>query len=68
MKMGAKITFVPAVVVGEQDVITPDGKRVRRTVTGRIVYINRPHLWFTVEYPAGRGVLRESMKFIPREG
>ncbi len=63
LKVGGKHRFTPAVCLSESEGRMADGKPYTKEVTGRIVYINQAHRYFTVEYHAGHQTLRESIKF-----
>lgn len=60
VEVGQEVCFVPGYDEPGADV---DGAREKRKQTGAVVYINKPHRWFMVEY-SKRGVkLRECFKF-----
>ena len=59
--IGAPYRFKPAAFSGEKDCGIPTSRVVE--VTGRIVYINRPHRYFVVEYKVYDYTLRECFKF-----
>ena len=58
--IGMKASFVPAFVPGElwQKTLNPS-----EIVTGKIVYINWEHKYFTVEFKCGDTTQREAFKF-----
>lgn len=57
MTIGSSLTFCPGYH-------SQDWRDRQRTVTGRVVYINRQHRYFLVVAPLGRGQeLRECFKF-----
>lgn len=57
MTIGSSLTFCPGYH-------SQDWRDRQRTVTGRVVYINRQHRYFPVVAPFGRGQeLRECFKF-----
>ena len=62
IRVGAKCTFVPYFRYSTTD--AENTRRKRDTVTGKIVYINREHRMFTVEYRLGKHgtVMHESFK------
>lgn len=55
-----KAWFVPAHM--KSDVLTPEERR-ERTVMGDIIYVNYAHKIFTVEFPAGSKLLKETFNF-----
>lgn len=63
IELGATIHFVPAAFVTEKKGTLPGKLEIPRRVTGRIVYINEAHSYFTVEYELHGNKLRESIKF-----
>ena len=40
-----------------------DGQSLNKHVRGKVVYVNKRHRYFTVEYQLAGGRLRESFKF-----
>ena len=62
VRLGLEVTFCPVehLPQGARPDDMPDGP-VR--VTGRIIYINAPHRFYTVEGRGRRGTFRESFKF-----
>lgn len=63
-ELGDKIRFRPAAFVGEGDDPKAMGwMMIPRVVTGTIVYINRPHRFYDVEYEIHGVKLREAFKF-----
>lgn len=63
-ELGEKIRFRPAAFVAEA---TREDQRsvfdMPRVVTGKIVYINKPHRWYDVAYECNGVRLREGFKF-----
>lgn len=63
-ELGEKVRFRPAAFVAEA---TREEQRsvfdMPRVVTGKIVYINKPHRYFDVEYEVHGHRLREAFKF-----
>lgn len=55
-----KAWFVPAHM--DSPVMTPK-ERKEATVMGNIVYVNYAHKIFTVEFPAGSKLLKETFNF-----
>lgn len=62
-RIGAPYTFTPAAFLMETTSVLPGRKPVSREVTGKIIYINHPHTYFTVEYEVNGYKLRQSIKF-----
>lgn len=63
IQIGAAYSFIPTAFIGEKAGTLPGKKEIPRRVTGRIVYINAPHRFFTVAYEVNGYTLRESIKF-----
>lgn len=62
--LGDSYRFVPSAFVGETSGRDPRWKKeIPRAVTGRIVYINRAHRFFTVAFTVHGVELKESIKF-----
>lgn len=62
--IGDPYRFVPSSFEGESAGTGPEWKRAMpRAVTGRIVYINRAHRFFTVAFTVHGVELKESIKF-----
>ncbi len=62
--LGDAYRFVPSAFVGETSGQEPGGRvDIPRAVTGRIVYINWPHRFFTVAFTVNGAELKESIKF-----
>lgn len=62
-RLGAPYTFTPAAFLTETSAVLPGRKPVPREVEGKIIYINHPHCYFTVEYEVNGYKLRQSIKF-----
>lgn len=60
--IGEIISFTPAAFSFGNN-MTIKGEKMAKPVKGRVVYINRRHRYFTVEYEAGDQMLKESFKF-----
>ena len=60
--VGETVSFVPAAFSFGNN-MTIKGEAMSKPVKGRVVYINRPHRYFTAEYKAGDQMLKESFKF-----
>ena len=63
MKTGEKYRFTPHAFIGEVGKTKSPLPCIPRRVTGRIVYINEAHRYFTVEARADWATIRESFKF-----
>lgn len=63
IRIGAAYSFTPAAFVGEHTGTLPGKKKLPREVTGRIIYINEAHRYFTVAYEVNGYRLHESIKF-----
>lgn len=64
LHIGDPYRFVPSAFIGETSGRDLQGEReTPRAVTGRIVYINRPHRFFDVAFTVHGVELRESIKF-----
>lgn len=63
MKIGEKYRFTPHAFTGEVGKTKGPMPCIPRTVTGRIVYINEAHRYFTVEASVDWATIRESFKF-----
>ena len=62
--IGDPYRFVPSAFEGEANGTGPRWKQTMpRAVTGRIVYINWPHRFFTVAFTVNGVELKESFKF-----
>lgn len=62
--LGDAYRFVPSAFTEETAGRDPGGKKdIPRAVTGRIVYINWPHRFFTVAFTVNGVELKESIKF-----
>lgn len=57
--IGQKMRFIPHWDKGGND--TPEEKR-EKTVTGKVIYVDRAHRKFTVKYPCGGTELKETLK------
>ena len=63
-ELGDKIRFRPAAFAGEmEDPKALGWLMIPRVVTGTIVYINRSHRFYDVEYEVQGVKLREAFKF-----
>lgn len=60
--IGETVSFTPAAFSFGNN-MSIRGERMAKPVKGRVVYINRPHRYFTAEYKAGDQMLKESFKF-----
>ena len=59
--IGQKMRFIPQWNKSEHD--DEEAKR-RKTVTGKIIYVNRQHKQFTVKYTCcGGAMMKETFKF-----
>ena len=63
MKTGEKYRFTPHAFIGEVGKGKSALPCIPRRVTGRIVYINEAHRYFTVEASVDWATIRESFKF-----
>lgn len=64
LRIGVPYRFVPSSFEGETTGRVAKWKKdMPRAVTGRIVYINRPHRFFTVAFTVNGVELKESFKF-----
>lgn len=64
MQIGDQFSFVPEGFCGEETKSPhPGRKEAPRKVTGTVIYINRPHRYFTVEAIVNGVTFRESFKF-----
>lgn len=61
--IGDPYRFTPSGFTGESAGRTLGGQEVPRAVTGRIVYINQAHRFFTVAFTVNGVELKESFKF-----
>ena len=62
IRIGARCRFVPSHRQASEPVKLQPGSP--KAVDARIVYVNHPHRWFRVVYPAGNGyTLSECLKF-----
>lgn len=57
---GMKVRFIPCVIKDSK--FTPEERRAAH-VTGKVVYINWEHKYFTAEYEMGGEKHKESFKF-----
>ena len=60
IKIGQRVRFIPFWNISEHD---DEATKREKTVTGRVIYVNLPHKYFTVEYRRGGSTERESFKF-----
>ena len=60
IEVGQTVRYVPCFIKGEAD--SEDVKRAKR-VTGKVIYVNYQHEYFTVECQCGGTMQRESFKF-----
>ncbi|MBE5054763.1 hypothetical protein INF37_01925 [Pseudoflavonifractor sp. DSM 107456] len=63
MHLGEKYRFTPHAFTGEVGKTKGPMPCIPRMVTGRIVYINEAHRYFTVEASVDWATIRESFKF-----
>ena len=63
IRIGAAYSFIPKAFIGEKAETLMGKKEIPAKVTGRIVYINESHRFFTVAYDVNGYTLRESIKF-----
>lgn len=62
--IGDPYRFVPSAFESESARTGPEWKKAMpRAVTGRIVYINNPHHFFTVAFTVNGVDMKESFKF-----
>ena len=67
IEVGEKIRITPMGFLGEHEKCSDLYKSVKDK-EGTIVYVNREHRYFTVEYDFGGGrTIRESFKMIPKK-
>lgn len=62
-RLGAAYHFTPAAFLGENAGGFPERSKIPRSVTGRIIYINWAHRYFTVAYEVHGYELKEGIKF-----
>lgn len=63
VELGKDYMFAPSAFAGEKDGML-GGKIIKKTLTGKIAYINRRHRFFMVEAETPQGaVIRECFKF-----
>lgn len=58
--IGQKMRFIPYFNINEHD--DEEAKR-EKTVTGKVIYVNRQHKQFTVKYNCGGTMMKETFKF-----
>lgn len=58
VKLGQKVQFKPL-----DGIRFPDCSETRDPVIGKVIYINEPHRWFSVEYNGDATPLRTSFNF-----
>lgn len=63
IQIGGAYSFIPEAFIGERTGTLPGRKELPRRVTGRIIYINEMHRYFTVSYEVNGYRLCESIKF-----
>lgn len=61
LALGVAVKFIPY-VADVRDKTAPEIKAARKVVTGKVIYINGPHSYFTIEYDWYGNTLRESFK------
>lgn len=62
IEVGQKVQFDP--VRGHKGFVPKKEKNAKpKMVIGTVVYVNKPHKWFTAEYTAGGTKLRTAFKF-----
>lgn len=61
VRIDLKVSFPSA--LNDYADVKIDGKAKKRRITGTIVYINRPHRFFTVQAELPGGIRRECFKF-----
>lgn len=59
-QIGDTVYLVPYVNLDKK------GQTDDKPIPGKVVYINRPHRFFTAEFSYPSGSIRESFKFCPR--
>lgn len=62
VKIGTKVTFVPFIEDTRPKTIN-EIRSARRKASGTVIYINKPHKYFTVEFIWHGMKMRESFKF-----
>ena len=58
--IGQKMRFIPHYNINEHD--DEEAKR-KKTVTGKVIYVNRQHKQFTVKFNCGGTMQKETFKF-----
>lgn len=55
--IGQKVRFVPYFIQSEHD---DEEAKQRKTVTAKVIYVDRDHKKFTVKYPCGGTEMKET--------